>query len=563
MNTEYKGRILVGPDRDKFFPHVYADEVFFADGTTLQDRYLANTLIDVSDELKMNVIEKTDSSYQLRFTLGQQEIVTPNLLVNTQEYYRKTLVLKDWTAKDGTFICRIPRTEHKFLEPYISCVYEDTGTDSRKDVTDELTVSVENESDLVLVSPRQFAGVIFVRNVLPPISSPDYTKQVELNTLKDKIDALEKLDYAGRYDQLNIEIVDLMRRIRDLEGTLDTSVDNILQQLQEKLSEILGSLNILKDYATKKEVDDAWKQINLLTQQLKDLKELIGAIDFTKLSKVAFSGEYEDLKNKPAIPTKLSELLNDIGIASSAEMQKLQELVTALQNQVTALSALLNTTKTNLELELSKKVNDADLAVVAKTGQYKDLIAKPVIPGKTSELTNDAGFLTKDTLTKELLLDLIHPVGSVYISMTDTNPGESFGGTWERIAEGLTLLSEGERFTAGKTYGAETHTLTPDELPAHQHDFTTAEGGGHRHRSSDRMYEAGWDATNGGDGPQDGAPLRLACGDNPGWQDQHWESWTTTDGVHTHTGTTDAAGGSQAFSVMQPSLAVYIWKRTK
>ena len=40
------------------------------------------------------------------------------------------------------------------------------------------------------------------------------------------------------------------------------------------------------------------------------------------------------------------------------------------------------------------KVNDVDLASVAKSGSYADLSNKPTIPTKVSDLTNDSGFLT-------------------------------------------------------------------------------------------------------------------------------------------------------------------------
>lgn len=43
---------------------------------------------------------------------------------------------------------------------------------------------------------------------------------------------------------------------------------------------------------------------------------------------------------------------------------------------------------------LSGKANSSDLATVATTGSYNDLSNKPTIPTKTSDLTNDSGFIT-------------------------------------------------------------------------------------------------------------------------------------------------------------------------
>lgn len=49
---------------------------------------------------------------------------------------------------------------------------------------------------------------------------------------------------------------------------------------------------------------------------------------------------------------------------------------------------------TAVQTALNLKANNSDLATVAKSGSYNDLIDKPTIPTKTSDLDNDSGFLT-------------------------------------------------------------------------------------------------------------------------------------------------------------------------
>ena len=75
---------------------------------------------------------------------------------------------------------------------------------------------------------------------------------------------------------------------------------------------------------------------------------------------------------------------------------------------------------------------------------------------------------------------LLYPIGSIYMSIQDTNPSVFFGGTWERIAKGKTLVGVDENdadFNASsKTGGEKTHTLTVDELPSHNHRATEQEG---------------------------------------------------------------------------------------
>ena len=66
------------------------------------------------------------------------------------------------------------------------------------------------------------------------------------------------------------------------------------------------------------------------------------------------------------------------------------------------------------------------------------------------------------------VLDLVYPVGSVYISVSDTPPGKLFGGVWKQI-NGRFLLATGDDYAAGQTGGEATHTLTASEMPSHAH----------------------------------------------------------------------------------------------
>lgn len=67
------------------------------------------------------------------------------------------------------------------------------------------------------------------------------------------------------------------------------------------------------------------------------------------------------------------------------------------------------------------------------------------------------------------LMDIVYPVGSVYISYTSTSPATRFGGTWTRIAAGTFLVSSGGAtsgdYAVGKTGGAAEVKLSADALP--------------------------------------------------------------------------------------------------
>lgn len=60
---------------------------------------------------------------------------------------------------------------------------------------------------------------------------------------------------------------------------------------------------------------------------------------------------------------------------------------------------------TNLNTELAGKANTSSLSAVALSGAYSDLTGKPTIPSKTSDLTNDSGYITSSALTGYQPLD--------------------------------------------------------------------------------------------------------------------------------------------------------------
>ena len=96
------------------------------------------------------------------------------------------------------------------------------------------------------------------------------------------------------------------------------------------------------------------------------------------------------------------------------------------------------------------------------------------VSGQTIDIVALKKLIT-DTVTqaKEDAILAAHPVGSYYISDKATDPGTLFGGTWQMLDPGLTLISQGKgtdkfgsfEFVAGQTYGERMHQLTVEELP--------------------------------------------------------------------------------------------------
>lgn len=223
---------------------------------------------------------------------------------------------------------------------------------------------------------------------------------------------------------------------------------------------------------------------------------------------------------------------------------------------------------------------------------------------KISPVTSVDSIYTEDG---KKLLDALHPVGSIYLSTSSTNPSTYFGGTWERFANGQVLVGvdtqETEFNTVQKTGGSKTHTVTLKDVPAHTHSIpklsgTAASAGSHTHNDTFAVASAGSHTHrlkeyNGNtDFTKLGEFVNSASGYEP---DQYNSSsseyvWkaisptTTSSGAHTHTlngsvssggahthtvstntSTTGSTGSSVSinFNVLQPYITCYIWRRTK
>jgi hypothetical protein len=102
------------------------------------------------------------------------------------------------------------------------------------------------------------------------------------------------------------------------------------------------------------------------------------------------------------------------------------------------------------------------------------------VDNSTLELHTDGKLRIKDAgVTASKLatdaLELAYPVGSIYMNASDaTNPATLLGfGTWVAFGAGRVPVGidsgDTDFDTAEETGGAKTHTLTLDEMPAHDH----------------------------------------------------------------------------------------------
>lgn len=125
------------------------------------------------------------------------------------------------------------------------------------------------------------------------------------------------------------------------------------------------------------------------------------------------------------------------------------------------------------------------------------------------------------------IIDVVYPVGSIYMSVNAADPSKLFSGTsWEKL-EGRFLLGSSSTYTNGSTGGEATHTLTFSEMPTHRHSIYYPNAGG-PYGDANISYPEG-------------------SGVNKTWQAEMCK--------------TESAGDSVAHNNMPPYLVVNMWKR--
>lgn len=120
-----------------------------------------------------------------------------------------------------------------------------------------------------------------------------------------------------------------------------------------------------------------------------------------------------------------------------------------------------------------------------------------------------------------------YPINAIFITTDPTNPGEYLGGTWIAFGRGRTLVGvdpgDSDFNTVMKEIGEKTHTLSVQEMPSHSHPYNK---------------------------------VNTSTFKESGNTTQHTQ---VSSQSAVNTGST---GGGAAHNNIQPSITVYMWKRT-
>lgn len=254
---------------------------------------------------------------------------------------------------------------------------------------------------------------------------------------------------------------------------------NIYQCINQLQGYIEWTINAMNDTVVQ------WNEV--VDSQLQD------SINATKAATTEqFNIEWE--KNKTQLDTEIEGLIQD------QFNQDWQEKENAINAKINGVSSDLKTFKTETNTTLTQNQSAFNA--------FK-------------EETNTKITATKEELTELIntTLNAIYPVGSVYISLTSTNPGTYLKGTWEQFAEGRTLVGVGsgsdgsntQTFDVNDTGGEYKHLLTKKELSFIDYGALLQQNG-------------------------------------------------SSIGVHSHG---PGENGSEKISLMQPYYSVYFWKRVE
>ena len=299
-------------------------------------------------------------------------------------------------------------------------------------------------------------------------------------------------------------------------------------------------------------------------QTFEDFPEFCDTGTKTKPDSAKYSAGFVEADVLPA------EWLNYFENKSSAGITALNRGVKSIENEMTSV-----------------------LSAAGKTASETD----------SSQLVSSIKYLISQAKNEAILAS--HPVGSLYWTESEENPNVTFGGgTWVQIKDKF-ILAAGDSHTNKESGGSETVTLTVNNLPSHNHTYTPSgtvashvHGMAHVHSRGTMDIEgkvtpvctfvggtsfthtgafsgsshANYFGNDNGQSSQQRINLNFKASNN--WTgytsialsyNDYTSMYATAAFAPAFTGTegtTLYTGGSSAFSVMPPYIAMFCWKRT-
>ena len=181
----------------------------------------------------------------------------------------------------------------------------------------------------------------------------------------------------------------------------------------------------------------------------------------------------------------------------------------------------------NISIQGGGTVTVDDSLSTASTNPVQNKVITGALNGKAN---SSHTHLSSDVTD---LIDVIYPVGSIYMSVSNVSPSTLFGGTWEKIKDTF-LLASGDVYTNGATGGSANAVVVS-----------------HNHNIYDDYNFVGKLQSNSASNKRVSVPT---SGSN--------YAYVSSASVFGNFGTTKSSGESGTGKNMPPYLAVNVWKRT-
>lgn len=332
-------------------------------------------------------------------------------------------------------------------------------------------------------------------------------------------------------------------------GSVSGDVEAGIASLQKKLEELVAQLDAeggTEAAYVKQQAQDILDQITASEANAKTSADK-AAVSASSATTTISEGKQAITDLQATAVAAIQTQKNEACAAVTATQSTATESVTAAQ------ASSVSAVKAQEAASIQAIEADSVLAGYAKKDELSSLIAAAVAEAKLAA----------------------YPVGSIYCSIDSTDPGALFGGTWAAIGAGRALVAAGGGFAVGSEGGADTHTLTVEEMPSHAHTAWTGEAGWHGHAARTDTANLTGSFNPGGLGITASGVCSLGAGKQPSNSGYATDSSIVNinashmhnvgvDGAgnHTHTVGVGATGGGQAFSVRNPYIAVNMWRRT-
>lgn len=367
---------------------------------------------------------------------------------------------------------------------------------------------------------------------LSNVPNTDFTAAVAANTAKNSYPSADALKLAGI--EAGADVTDTAN-VTAAGALMDSEVENLAAVKSFDPS----------DYATATQGGKA-----------------DSAVQPGDLATVATTGDYDDLSNTPTIPNSVDDLspsqagnsgkfLKTNGTTASWESIPGGGDMLAATYDPTGKNADAFSMGNMVETSTKKIMSDTERSKLSGIEAGADVTDATNVDAAGATMNTDTNVksnswvLDQDNMSGNddtkvptqqsvkayvdaAIASMRIPVGGLYFSTDSTNPATSLGyGTWSAFGAGRVPVGydsgQTEFNTDEKTGGAKTHTLTVNEMPAHNH------------------------------------PMRFG---NPAGGDGTGYAYSGTAGTGTSPFNPLNVGGGQAHNNLQPYIVVRMWKRT-